>query len=179
MATDYEGSVEQVHLAFRDEHYWLARLADSGADDATLDSIRLGTNGSVDVVTTQILRVDRLPAVVTQFHRGDLRIQREESWSGLVAGRANGTVNGAIAGAPVALTGDAELAPLNANARLAFRATVEVRIPLVGEMPSPLDPPTGCAFHTRCPLAVARCRNEVPQLSDVGGRSVACHIVSG
>ena len=132
MATDYEGSVEQVHQAFRDEHYWLARLADSGADDATLDSIRLGTDGSVDVVTTQILRVDRLPAVVTQFHRGDLRIQREESWSGLVAGRANGTVNGAIAGAPVALTGNAELAPADAKARLAFRATVEVRIPLVG-----------------------------------------------
>ncbi len=132
MATDYEGSVEQVHQAFRDEQYWLARLADSGADDATLDSMQLGTDGSVDVVTTQILRVDRLPAVVTQFHRGDLRIQREESWSALLDGRANGTVNGAIAGAPVALTGDAELAPVNANARLAFRATVEVRIPLVG-----------------------------------------------
>lgn len=41
MATEYEGSVEQVHQAFRDEQYWLARLADSGADDATLNSIRV------------------------------------------------------------------------------------------------------------------------------------------
>ena len=39
MAAEYEGSVEQVHRAFSDEHYWLARLADSGADEATLDSM--------------------------------------------------------------------------------------------------------------------------------------------
>ena len=132
MATEYEGSVEQVHQAFCDEGYWLARLADSGADDATLDSMQVGDDGGVQVVTTQILRVDRLPALVTQFHRGDLRIHREESWSPLVDGKANGTVNGAITGAPVALSGDAELAPSFAKARLALRATVEVRIPLVG-----------------------------------------------
>ena len=78
MATEYEGSVEQVHQAFCDEGYWLARLADSGADDATLDSMQVGDDGGVQVVTTQILRVDRLPALVTQFHRGDLRIHREE-----------------------------------------------------------------------------------------------------
>ena len=96
MATEYEGSVEQVHQAFCDEGYWLARLADSGADDAILDSMQVGDDGGVQVVTTQILRVDRLPALVTQFHRGDLRIHREESWSALVDGKANGTVNGAI-----------------------------------------------------------------------------------
>ncbi|MBI3689227.1 MAG: DUF2505 family protein, partial [Mycolicibacterium aromaticivorans] len=62
MATAYEGSVEQVHQALRDEQYWLARLADSGADHASLDSIRLTANGGVDVATTQVLRVDRLPA---------------------------------------------------------------------------------------------------------------------
>ena len=132
MATDYEGSVEQVHAALRDEQYWLARLADSGADDATLDSLRLGADGSVDVATTQILRADRLPGIVTQFHRGDLHIQRVESWSGLVDGRAQAAVDGVIPGAPVTLTGNAHLTPAEAKARLAFRATVEVRIPLVG-----------------------------------------------
>ena len=50
-------------------------------------------------------------------------------------------------------------------------------IPLVGEMPSPLAPPSGCAFHTRCPLAVARCRDEVPLLRELAGRQVACHVV--
>ncbi len=70
IAAEYEGSVEQVHQAFSDEQYWLARLADSGADDATLDSMEVGEDGSIDVVTTQVLRADRLPGLVTQFRRG-------------------------------------------------------------------------------------------------------------
>jgi dipeptide transport system ATP-binding protein len=53
------------------------------------------------------------------------------------------------------------------------------RQPLAGEMPSPLAPPAGCAFHTRCPLVQARCRSEAPALRDVGGRRVACHVVAG
>jgi dipeptide transport system ATP-binding protein len=53
------------------------------------------------------------------------------------------------------------------------------RVPLQGEMPSPLAPPAGCAFHTRCPLAQARCREEVPALRALGGRQVACHVVAG
>ena len=51
------------------------------------------------------------------------------------------------------------------------------RIKLVGELPSPLNPPPGCAFHPRCPLANARCREEVPQLQPLHGRQVACHAV--
>ena len=49
-------------------------------------------------------------------------------------------------------------------------------LPLGGEIPSPLDPPPGCAFHPRCPKADARCRAEVPVLAVHGdGTSVACH----
>jgi dipeptide transport system ATP-binding protein len=58
------------------------------------------------------------------------------------------------------------------------KADRKPHLPLVGEMPSPLSPPGGCAFHTRCPLAQDRCRAEVPLLRDVGGRRVACHVVS-
>src|ERR1700746_583562 len=79
MSTDYGVSVEEVLRAFSDQEYWLARLADSGADDTTLDSIEVGgpagNDGSIDVITTQVLRSDRLPGVITQFHRGDLRIR--------------------------------------------------------------------------------------------------------
>jgi len=132
MATDYEGSVEQVHEALRDEQYWLARLADSGADHASLDSLQLTGTGGVAVATTQVLRVDRLPAVVTQFHHGDLEIRRVESWTGLADGKAEATVSGTIPGAPVSLTGSAQLTPANLKAHLAFHATVEVRVPLVG-----------------------------------------------
>jgi len=49
------------------------------------------------------------------------------------------------------------------------------RIPLAGEIPSPMHPPSGCVFHTRCPMAVDECRQVVPELRDMGGgRSVAC-----
>jgi peptide/nickel transport system ATP-binding protein len=50
------------------------------------------------------------------------------------------------------------------------------RIILSGEVPSPVNPPSGCRFHTRCPFATERCRVERPALAALGdGRSVACH----
>ncbi|MDR3400160.1 MAG: ABC transporter ATP-binding protein [Pandoraea sp.] len=52
-----------------------------------------------------------------------------------------------------------------------------VKIPLIGELPSPLRPPPGCAFAPRCPYAVDHCREEVPQLRKLEGRLVACHRV--
>ena len=47
---------------------------------------------------------------------------------------------------------------------------------LPGEVPSPLNPPSGCHFHPRCPHATARCAAEAPALSLVDGRMVACHL---
>ncbi|MBY2994915.1 ATP-binding cassette domain-containing protein [Rhizobium leguminosarum] len=54
---------------------------------------------------------------------------------------------------------------------------VRLEAPVQGEVPSPINPPTGCAFHPRCPLAQDRCRVEIPPLvSMADGRVVACHV---
>jgi peptide/nickel transport system ATP-binding protein len=51
----------------------------------------------------------------------------------------------------------------------------KARTPVAGEVPNPLDPPTGCAFHPRCPHANERCKVERPELIAVDGAEVACH----
>ncbi|MEZ5670189.1 MAG: dipeptide ABC transporter ATP-binding protein [Alphaproteobacteria bacterium] len=72
--------------------------------------------------------------------------------------------------------------PLHPYTRALLAATPAVdpenraeRVPLTGELPSPLDPPSGCVFRTRCPLAAAVCAEEQPALREVSGRRVACH----
>mgnify|MGYP001050890429 CR=1 FL=1 len=51
------------------------------------------------------------------------------------------------------------------------------RIRIHGELPSPLKPPTGCAFHQRCPLALPRCAEVRPELRKLDGRLVACDVI--
>ena len=46
---------------------------------------------------------------------------------------------------------------------------------LTGEIPSPVNPPSGCRFRTRCPYATDKCAKEVPELKTYGDRQVACH----
>jgi oligopeptide/dipeptide ABC transporter ATP-binding protein len=51
---------------------------------------------------------------------------------------------------------------------------------LPGELPSPLAPPSGCAFHTRCPMVQERCRHEAPMLRRFGDDAeAACHFADG
>ena len=58
-----------------------------------------------------------------------------------------------------------------------MRDTGRARTPVQGEVPNPLNPPTGCAFHPRCPHANARCQGERPQMQSLRGIRVACHAV--
>jgi hypothetical protein len=132
LSANYHGSVARVHSAFSDVQYWLARLADSGADTATLDSMTVDDDGTVTVATTQALRSDRLPAMVTQFHPHDMEIVRTETWGPVSDGVAHGEVTGAVQAAPVSIVGTAVLEPTDTGSRLKFTVTVKVDIPLVG-----------------------------------------------
>ncbi len=58
---------------------------------------------------------------------------------------------------------------------LAGSSVIKHRIVLKGELPSPLNPPAGCVFSTRCPHVTEHCRAERPMLRKVAGRQVACH----
>ncbi|HEY6430387.1 MAG TPA: oligopeptide/dipeptide ABC transporter ATP-binding protein, partial [Acetobacteraceae bacterium] len=70
--------------------------------------------------------------------------------------------------------------PLHPYTRALLAATpglraVRVREAVRGEPPSPLSPPAGCAYHTRCPHATEQCRVERPKLRVMEGAQVACH----
>ena len=58
---------------------------------------------------------------------------------------------------------------------LAGSSVVRQKVVLKGELPSPLNPPQGCVFSTRCPHVTDRCRAERPALRELAGRQVACH----
>jgi len=67
---------------------------------------------------------------------------------------------------------------LNSIPKLRQDETPVIYHPIAGELPTPLSPPTGCHFHTRCPQAEDRCRSTVPPLNPVGEqRAAACHLV--
>ncbi len=73
--------------------------------------------------------------------------------------------------------------PLHPYTRMLLDAIPDIhmsgrsRTPVQGEVPNPLNPPTGCAFHPRCPHANARCASERPALTLMRGVEVACHAV--
>jgi len=82
--------------------------------------------------------------------------------------------------------GDAEavaLAPKHPYTQALFAAALPIdldgprdEIPLAGEVPSPIAPPSGCRFHPRCAFAMPRCAEEEPELRAESGRLVACHL---
>ena len=72
--------------------------------------------------------------------------------------------------------------PLHPYTRILLASTPRVNpedrtesIVLSGELPSPIDPPPGCAFHRRCPFMKERCSTHIPEPRQIDGRTVACH----
>ena len=68
------------------------------------------------------------------------------------------------------------MALLDAIPKVSFDAADTLHSSIQGDLPSPVDPPSGCVFHTRCPHACERCRQEVPQMREIApGHFSACH----
>jgi hypothetical protein len=135
MIAEYPDSVENLVRAFGDEHYWLAWLAAEYGTDATLDSIQVGSDGSVEVACTFALPQDQLPSVVARVYKSDVQIQRGESWSAINDGAATCTITASMPGTPVTLSGSAQLAPHPEHAggaQMRVQGSVDVRIPMVG-----------------------------------------------
>jgi oligopeptide/dipeptide ABC transporter ATP-binding protein len=82
--------------------------------------------------------------------------------------------------------GDADavaLEPRHPYTKALFAAALPVdldapraEVPVAGEVPSPLAPPSGCRFHPRCPFVLPHCATQEPTLRPEGGRLVACHL---
>ncbi len=133
-SADFPASVEQVHSAFSDGDYWQARLAvfGTGTGTATLDSLVVDEDGTVIVATTFGLLRDRLPRLVSQLGRGDLKMVHQEMWSRLSHGRVCGKVSLAVPGTPVSALGKALVTPVKNGSQMKYTATVKVKVPLVG-----------------------------------------------
>jgi hypothetical protein len=137
LSADYESSVEEIYRAFHEEDYWKARLADIPVDEARLESMRVGggpgNDGTIEVVTLQVVRSHNVAALVKQLHRGDVCVRREETWGPLTDRAATASIVGTIVNTPVHVSGTAELSPIaRSAARLAYRLSVKVNIPIIG-----------------------------------------------
>jgi hypothetical protein len=138
MTADYQCSVEVVHQTFYDPGYWHGRLAETPVDIANLETMLIGgesgTDGTIRVVTTQTVLSQHLPALVTQLHRGDFCVRREESWSPVNDGIATASIAGSVVGSPVSIWGTAVLKPNveTGGAQMTANITVQVRVPFIG-----------------------------------------------
>jgi hypothetical protein len=132
LSATYEDSVEDVLQAFTDSEYWVARLAASGVDESTLELLEVADDGAIDVETLQVVHSSKLPSVISQLHRGDIRITRQENWGPVSDGTATATFSGSVAGAPAKVSGTASLSPESGGSRLECQLTVHVKIPLIG-----------------------------------------------
>jgi hypothetical protein len=129
---DSPASVGQVHSAFGDKAYWLARLEAFGTGHRTLDSLTVDPDGAVRVVSAEDLRHGGLPKILAAVYRGDLNIVTTEVWTPRGDGQVAGEITVAVTGAPGSGRGQATLAPSGDGSRLELTGTVQFNVPLVG-----------------------------------------------
>jgi uncharacterized protein DUF2505 len=124
-------SVEQIHSAFSEEDYWLARLAAFGGI-GRLESLNVGPDGSAQVTIVQDLRQEWLPGLFAKLYPRDLQVVQTETWRLIDGGVVRGEINTVARGAPGSGLGTVLLVPDQDSSRLNCTATVEFKVPLVG-----------------------------------------------
>lgn len=132
LSVESPATVDQILSAFADEEYWRARLALFTGGTAMLESLTVDEDEAVSVLLNIDLFGDRLPKVITQLRRGDLRMVRSEKWSRTDQGRVRGDVDVKIHGAPLTAGGEALVEPHGAGSRMTYAMTLSVKVPLVG-----------------------------------------------
>jgi len=131
ISVESPASVEQFLSAFGNEDYWRARLA-IGESAADLRSLTVNADGAVSAVVAATLVRNRLPKLITRFHRADLEIVQNEKWSWVDGGRLRGEVSVAAPPIPLSAFWKVLVAPVQSGSRLDYTASVMVNIPLVG-----------------------------------------------
>lgn len=124
-------SAEKVHAALTSEKYWRDRVEQIGGDGATLERVEVG-EGTISVVLHQVIPEEELPSAVTAFKKGNLIIERTESWGPLHGDHADGTFGATVDGTPARIAGTTSLKGTGESTTVALSGTTEVKVPIFG-----------------------------------------------
>ena len=130
-SVDSLASVEQIHMAFTEKNYWLARLGTFGGL-GELDTLSVDADGTVTAVVVTNLRHDGLPGPASRLFPREWRVVQTEIWRPTGDGRVRGEASIVPHGAPGSGAGTALLSPTRKGCLLKCTATVEFKVPLIG-----------------------------------------------
>jgi uncharacterized protein YndB with AHSA1/START domain len=132
-SAEFGHPVERVHALLTDEEYWRSRLATGSRGTVQVaESVDPEGRPLVTVTMTETVDPGNFPSLVRKVVRGEMRMQRVDSWSPIDDGRASGRVEGTSTGIPVAIAGDYDLRPQAGGSLLAVRGTITAKVPVIG-----------------------------------------------
>jgi hypothetical protein len=132
MRAESTASVDQLYSAFGDAAYWASRLTASAEGAATLESLAVGPDGTIEVATNVSLLRDRLPGLISSMLPGDLELAHTETWCWVGDGRLRGEVRYVVPGAHAFARGTIMLTPVGTGMEQACTVLTHVKIPVFG-----------------------------------------------
>lgn len=129
--TRSRAAVEQIHAAFGDERYWLARLEVYGGDTIALNSLSVASDGTIEVATTQDLSRDVLPTFIAKALPRGFVLLRNEIWR-RADDRLSGEVTIDASGVNGSILGLVDIGPGPGGTQMSFTGSINVKVPLIG-----------------------------------------------